>query len=514
MSCRREAEALSFGRGAIAAEDRRGIEAHVASCGDCASAISELNRARRALLNEDVEPSEADLQRVWLGLVGAREKKERPWIWWAAPLAACAATLVFALIFATKDQTSLPATQLVEGGVTAPDHVLKLGETLPANTPLAIAPKTKLLVGSARVVSGAESELILGADLEHSELRLDRGHLAIAVDPLQASQSFVISTPAAMIEVIGTVFRVKVEPNGTAVSVDEGVVRVTPRNGGAAELVRAGQRTFVSNTPAPAGQRAEVVAPKQEPIARVPPVKIAPPKPRAPAPAPVVKKDPPREVAVVETARAAEPPPPATPVIPPRPAAVDRVKQAREALPVDAKEARAIAQEVLEQKPAPEIEIEALMISADASRRGGDLQAALSFYRRVADHPRGAPYAEEALLRAARIHVALGDPLVAVQLLSRARERFPSGALEPERHALGANIQRNTGRIDEAASWIESVRVDHKSLPLAREQLAVASVLIDSDRRRAEALLKPLLDPSWPLEIRDAARVVLEGKKQ
>jgi ferric-dicitrate binding protein FerR (iron transport regulator) len=492
---------------------------------------AELEAARRILASDDPEPSAADLRRVW-----SRIAEPKPPAWhrssiWLAPIALLAGVLLF---WIQPQPDPPPADRLVAGAATSNQRPVEVGAALPHASPLSIASRSRLRYGPAWIVAGASSVLTLAPEPRAHRLLLEAGYLALRVEPLRPGERLVIETREARIAVVGTELRVRAGEDGTAIEVEEGVVEVTPRRDPIPRALRAGQRTFVPrDAPAAASSvalaKAPVhavveapqapsalrrAAPKEHPPA--PGTAAPPPPPPSPSQATAPKVDP--DAAPAPAPGQARVPAAADkPIEEPSSAPGDprsKVRAAREALAVDAAKARAIAEEVLREAPAPEVEIEALMIRADAARRGDDLPAALETYRRVADHPGAARFREEALLRAARIHVALGDPEFALQLLERAGELHPRGALEPERHALAARIERDRGRFPAAAAWLEAVPEGHRSLLLAREQLAVARALGPTDTHRAQKLVQGLEDPRWPPEIRAAARQIRGEIKQ
>lgn len=485
--------------------------------------LALLEESRRILSTDAAEASPADLQRVGQQLRMRRERAPRKSVGWSVgALGAGALAALLLMLLGPARAPEEGRTELVEGRAAIEGVVLSPGAALPSRSRLSIEPRARLRVNKARIVSGAPAELIVGPDPKHTELSLEHGYLAIAVEPLEADESFALSTPAALIEVIGTIFRVKVEPEGTLVEVEEGVVRVTPRTGAEQRVLRAKERTFVElkrsapaasggpAVPPPAPRSLEIKPNAAPPTAARPriPVARAPAPSPAPVPAatapPVPARSAPEALEPGAPALGVHSPVPVVPVVP----RLTPVERARAALPVDAKEARAIAEAVLEENPSPEVEIEALMISADASRRGGDLAAALSFYLRVARHPKGELYAEEATLRAARIHAARDQHRAALSVLSEARRRFAAGPLLPERLALEAGLHRLAGELTAAAAVLDAAPGVGGSLPLAREQLAVGTALIERDRARAWRVLSALRAPELPLELRQAA---LEG---
>jgi hypothetical protein len=83
---------------------------------------------------------------------------------------------------------------------------------------------------------------------EELRVRLRQGAVRIAFHPETGSgQRMAVVTPAARVEVVGTVFRVEVDgENATGVSVESGKVRVVPESPGQeSQLLRRGQATRV-----------------------------------------------------------------------------------------------------------------------------------------------------------------------------------------------------------------------------------------------------------------------------
>lgn len=84
-----------------------------------------------------------------------------------------------------------------------------------------------------------------GADLA---VGLDRGSVRVSFHPeRRGERSLAIETPLARVEVVGTVFEVDVDADGTRVHVEEGIVRVVPREGDE-RFVHAGESVRVRQT--------------------------------------------------------------------------------------------------------------------------------------------------------------------------------------------------------------------------------------------------------------------------
>lgn len=87
----------------------------------------------------------------------------------------------------------------------------------------------------------------ISGDLHH--VRLARGDVRVEFHPVERGrEGFRVDTDHARVDVVGTVFEVHADEQGTVVRVHEGVVRVTP-HAGVARLVRAGEQTWVESAP-------------------------------------------------------------------------------------------------------------------------------------------------------------------------------------------------------------------------------------------------------------------------
>ena len=83
-------------------------------------------------------------------------------------------------------------------------------------------------------------------DANDVAMRLESGSTEFAFHPHQrGAQHLTVTTPNARVEVVGTVFTVRVDGAGTEVSVSEGTVRVVRLNGGESSLVYAGETLLV-----------------------------------------------------------------------------------------------------------------------------------------------------------------------------------------------------------------------------------------------------------------------------
>jgi hypothetical protein len=140
------------------------------------------------------------------------------------------------------------------------------GGAVETGADIAVAPPARMVLstGDALVASpGAEYRV----DAERRRVELDRGELLCDVRPLGGGARFALSTPHARIEVLGTVFSVRVEDGRSDVWVYEGRVRVTAgdevRELGAGESIAAGEDPLAVH-----GRQAAAARAQAEPAAR------------------------------------------------------------------------------------------------------------------------------------------------------------------------------------------------------------------------------------------------------
>ncbi len=267
-----QAEALEDGR--LSGAERASFERHAASCAECASELRALVRLRQGaerLPTSTPTPLEHRRQRQAL-LRRASELSQR------APVQPrrrtfAAFVLAGALIAAVSIGFGLRASRS------------------DSEASAALAAPTYRLDASP----GASWQTIEeGAALR---LRLGSGSFTLEVDKLTAVQRFVLELPDGELEVIGTHFGVRVEPEGTRrVEVTEGRVALRLRDALPMSL-GAGESWTAER------EAAGAAAPPFEPAAELP---------STPAPAAAAPSEPSlveaRQTALPETKRALEPP--------------------------------------------------------------------------------------------------------------------------------------------------------------------------------------------------------------
>jgi hypothetical protein len=129
-------------------------------------------------------------------------------------------------------------------------------------------------------------------------------------------------------------------------------------------------------------------------------------------------------------------------------------------------------------------------------------------YRKVAEHERGAPFAEEALLRRAQILTANhmnDDALIA---LAAAQARFPRGTLAPERAVLEAKIHLAREDAGAAANALDRVK-DDRTLAVLQARVEVAEALAGVAPLRARALVEPVLRSNANRDLISRAKMIV-----
>lgn len=464
MSCPRTGEIQR----ALSPAELSAFTEHAKTCDACAPILAQLDGAVRTLREDEVPPLAPAKRVALLSAIEAKAAARPSPLRWAAPIVAVAMVVIAVLSF-----------RLPEPSRPDPDlHVLigpVVGHAGPLSAGDAIEGAVRAAPGARISYRGAELSVIAAAELTFplEAVELTRGQVTFEVAPRKPQDRFAVDTPLARIEVVGTRFTLGVTEEQTKVAVEEGRVRVLPRFG-ASQMLDAGASVTI-----------------RRPIAKVPPPVDPPPKVEVPPP----KKPP---------LRAVKPKPKPKPRRRPQ---AERLDEARRVVRKDAARARALAEEVLEEKPAPALEIGALLVLADAHRRTGEKARAAAAYRRVADHPNGAPYLEEALYRRAQMLVSRA-PKEALEALVEASARISSGFLEPERAVLEARLRLERGDVPGAAAAVE--RPKDRTLSLLRMRVEVAEALVARDPTRAKRMVTPVLEAKAAPDLTARARAIDE----
>jgi len=138
-----------------------------------------------------------------------------------------------------------------------PRQVLETGE----------GERVEVRMADARVDVTPHSEVrFVELDEHRVEVLLARGAVEVELHPERTGDQTVrVTTERAHVDVVGTVFRVSVNAaSDTLVSTVEGIVRVTPRDGGEALLVHAGEETTIASEAVAVLDEAELADPIEE----------------------------------------------------------------------------------------------------------------------------------------------------------------------------------------------------------------------------------------------------------
>lgn len=401
MSCPLEEEVMCLDSGAVSSE-RRELEEHARSCARCGEVLETLRAARTLARTYAPQPSAAARARMLRNVEAAAHRRPKLDLRWI--LVPAAAALAALIVVATKPAPE-PVHRIVEGALTRID-----GSWVRADR----VSRADLGIASVAIERGAILNVVAHAARE-VDVRLYRGEVSAAVEKLGDGDSFEINTRQARIKVVGTRFTVRAAEEETSVSVEEGTVWVWPLGATEPLVLNAGQQHHIGDK-------------KPEPVV------ISPPPPPPPVPENKVKAAPPK----VEAKEARV-----------------RLSEARAALDANAPRAARVAQEILAAAPDDRVELEALLLLADAERQNGKASIAADHYRRVAEHPRGKGYAEEALLHRARLLERIGDSRGALEALRRAESSAPNGALAPERCRLEAELYTKAGDLAAAIEALD-----------------------------------------------------------
>lgn len=388
MSCRHNAEALLIDS-ELTDTSRAELEAHVRECPECSVIVKSIRSARAAGQQVVTPEATAEMrERVW-----ANVGRPRLFGWQPAAVALAAAAVVAAFFTVRPSPTETPPPKPADAiAVTVRDGDVR-------RTPAGAA---KLGAGWVEIAVGPTT------------------------DPIRA-----VETPDAVFFGSSARFVVTADDAGTLVRVVAGRVRVESLDGTPVRWVEAGHAAQIpSLRPAeerpepaprpptkPAPARRTVVAPKKDPIGPAAPGDA----PRAPPP-PVVEDTPTPPIRNLDHER--------------------RVRDARRAVVDDPRGASRIALALIEEAPAPVVEVSAMAVVADAYRRDGRANDAADWYQRVVRHPAGRAYVEEASLRRAELLLGLGRIDEALRALD---VPSPTSTLLPERLAVRARAQTAAG---------------------------------------------------------------------
>ncbi len=345
------------------------------------------------------------------GRAAATSTRSRRPVVLAAAVALAAAALLVALGRGEPAEAPVARFERRELASSIERGTLEAGSTLRT----AAGEVAELSVGHAHIELGTGSRLqLVTLRAQHVALRLAEGTIRVAFHPAErGGERLIVDTPAARVEVVGTVFRVAARDGETVVRVTEGTVRVVPSDGAAPRLVHAGQETGVG---------------RDRPLAETPPQATERPS-RGDEPSPRGPEVP-REVPPASEEAPAEPavePAPSRPSLEP----AGRLREARAHLAEGRTGLAAGILRALTRGSTPAgVRAEAWMLLADIHRSEGQVAEERAAYERASEAGRGRSVGHNAIFSLARLQERrLGDRAAARATYARYLAEAPNGAL-------------------------------------------------------------------------------------
>ncbi|UJR87087.1 FecR family protein [Sandaracinus amylolyticus] len=396
----------------------------------------ELDELRRARMERRLVDAVGRGERARETGVEPRRSGGRAWAAAGGALAVAAvvglAVIVRPVLFGGGEQR--PVARFEMGGTRTASGTLDVGGALEVGP----GERAEVRVGGVELDLEGGSAMRFGSlDVRDVRVELTSGGVDVAFHPRERGRERLsIETPSARVEVVGTVFSVRLQGGATRVAVREGTVRVVPRRASeSAVLVHAGESVEIDGEPAaearapePAAAPVETVEPpvavvvEAAPRARretAPAAPIAPALPRAVEPAAIEIAD--------EVPSAVVQPPEVAPVSPRQ-----RLAAARHVLEDlrDHPRARAMLVELVRDRDAPiDVRAEAQTLIADSFLATGEAHEAADAYERAAALGRGRPEGANALFSLARLQEgALRDRDAARATYVRYLQEAPHGA--------------------------------------------------------------------------------------
>lgn len=326
----------------------------------------------------------------------------------------------------------------------------------------AVQEPTHLIRGGARLRLDAATTLEVRELRTSTLIRLERGALDVSA-PTADAPPVVVATEWARLEMVSGRFRATVGAGGLETVVSAGELAVGPPAN--PRVLKAGQRLRLPVGPHPRKDRVVVTDRPED---------------RDPRPVRRPARD---------ARRALDP-------------GASRLSDEAPLAPAQGRASRPAASP----KEPADAEALTLLQRADAARQQGALVEAAALYARLEADPAVAGYAEEAMLRHARLLVRLDRSAEAEVVLQTAARRFTDGPLAPERAMLHAELHLRAGRARRAADVLGALDVSRRAGGLIRLRWAVANALVRDDPAAACAFIRPTLAaasgraPSWTKE--------------
>ena len=186
-------------------------------------------------------------RQVW-GRIDQRRQRQMRRSRWFGPGLFAAAGVAAAVMVLWVARFEFDVPDHSEAATAAQGHLAGRADPLEEPSSAGVALAGQRITGETRLPSGAYITVSDGAvqvalaTLDRTRIELEHGKVMSTVPKLLTHQSFVVETPQVQVSVVGTRFTVSlIDDRSTAVSVEEGVVLITPRDGGAETRLHAGQ---------------------------------------------------------------------------------------------------------------------------------------------------------------------------------------------------------------------------------------------------------------------------------
>ncbi len=212
----------------LSTDQQQILDVHLACCDECRERQDIWNALQRAVRDEQLPPLDPMLERRLLTSKApvvrpADRHASRPWVAAAALATACGAAAAWLVVQLVAPPSSAPVA-------VSPPPAHEIAEGLPAGDGLPVtcaSPGTALWLQDDATVVEARN------DRSQAHFHLDRGLVVAEVGDNDPGYRFVVETPTVLVEALGTIFSVDVQPGGReVVRVAEGVVRVAGATGG------------------------------------------------------------------------------------------------------------------------------------------------------------------------------------------------------------------------------------------------------------------------------------------
>jgi len=233
----------AYRRDELGAREHAAVEAHFASCEECAEYGRILKGVDALAADVTMDPLlERRLSVAAVNLV--LPERPSPWprvAWTVGPSLVAAAAAIAIMLYVTHEPDTGSGVAPSDGRLFA-----EVDTDYTPTSPVQIASIAdgrqiiEVLPGTALWLSGSASVQLVAVDDEMARFRLDRGRVVAEVGSTPAGFRFIVATPSGESEARGTLYSVEVHADGRETTrVYEGVVEVRETGSGVSHLVSA-----------------------------------------------------------------------------------------------------------------------------------------------------------------------------------------------------------------------------------------------------------------------------------